>query len=88
MGLFQHDAVKLPGLAVQETLLPGFTIIEEIYRTSQSVLFRALRERDTSQVVLKTVPSRLASPESTAHLRREFTVARDLQVCRAECHSI
>lgn len=80
MGLVQQETGKLPGFTMQESLLPGFTIIEEIYRTSQSVLFRALRERDTSQVVLKTVPTRLASQESTAHLRREYTVAKDLQV--------
>lgn len=71
MGMALNDSVKVP----------GFNIIEEIYRTSQSVLFRALRESNTSQVVLKTVPARLASQETTAHLRREFLVARDLQVC-------
>lgn len=59
---------------------PGFHISEEVYRTLRSVVFRALREKDNSRVILKTVPPALVSPATRARLHREYDVTKDLQV--------
>lgn len=70
MATLQHDVVKFV----------GYNILEEVYRTTHSIVFRALREKDNERVVLKTVPAALVSPATQARLQREYDVVKHLQV--------
>ena len=37
------------------SLLPGYTVTEEVYRSRRRVVYRATRDRDGAKVVLKTL---------------------------------
>ena len=61
--------------------LPGYNASEEIYRSANSIVYRAVRERDNQPVLIKIHNSEYPSPNDLAKYRREYEIAsQTLQV--------
>src|SRR2546425_10253908 len=60
--------------------VPGFSIIEEIYRGRTRVVYRGRRERDGVPVILKTFGEGIPASVASASLRREYDLIKDLDV--------
>jgi predicted ATPase/class 3 adenylate cyclase/tRNA A-37 threonylcarbamoyl transferase component Bud32 len=59
--------------------LPGYHVIETLYVSRISAVFRARREAEDT-VILKTTTSDLPRPTAVARLRREFSLGSSLQL--------
>ncbi len=59
--------------------LPGYNIRETVYESKESLVVRAVRQRDSAAVLLKTNRTRHPSPAQLARLRREFEIAQDIR---------
>ena len=60
--------------------VPGFSIIEEIYRGRTRVVYRGRRDRDGVPVILKTFGDGIPAWVASASLRREYDLIKDLDV--------
>jgi predicted ATPase/transcriptional regulator with GAF, ATPase, and Fis domain len=60
--------------------LPGYSPVAEIYRGRKRVVYRAVRDRDGTSVILKTLVAEFPPPADTAALRREYELLRGLAV--------
>ena len=54
-----------------DMIIPGYTILEDVYRGRRRVLLRAHRERDGARVLLRTFVDAFPSAQDVAALRRE-----------------
>lgn len=61
------------------TLL-GYRVIEQLYESSRSFIYRGVRESDRLPVILKTLKQEYPSPEAIARLRLEYTITYSLDV--------
>ncbi|MCP4353269.1 MAG: AAA family ATPase [Desulfobacterales bacterium] len=61
------------------TTIPGYQIREEIYESSNSVIYRGIRKADSQPVVLKILNREYPKPEELTRFRREYVMTRDLQ---------
>jgi predicted ATPase/transcriptional regulator with GAF, ATPase, and Fis domain len=59
-------------IADRRAQVPGYTVAAELHRGRKRVVYRATRDRDGAQVILKTLVDDYPSPSETAALRREF----------------
>ena len=57
----------------------GYKIIEEVYRSYSVVVYRAIRERDKFQVILKTHASEYAPVNQILRFRNEFDIGSSLK---------
>jgi len=58
--------------------LPGYEILEKIYESTDSVAFRALRERDSRPVIVKTLKAEYPSPRVISKYRQEYELVSSL----------
>ncbi|MEZ6184237.1 MAG: AAA family ATPase [Planctomycetota bacterium] len=56
--------------------LPGYAIGEQVYASSNSLVYRARRERDGAKVYLKVLPEELPPPDKLTRLRRELRMTQ------------
>jgi predicted ATPase/class 3 adenylate cyclase/GAF domain-containing protein/tRNA A-37 threonylcarbamoyl transferase component Bud32 len=59
--------------------LPNYHIIEQIYKSSSSVIYRARRLADEQIVILKALQEDYPSAEKIAHYKQEYEILRHLQ---------
>ncbi|MCF2148929.1 hypothetical protein IQ276_021370 [Desmonostoc muscorum LEGE 12446] len=60
--------------------LSGYQVIEQIYESSNSVIYRGYREADNKPVILKTLRDIYPSPESIACYQREYHIIHNLHL--------
>ncbi len=61
-------------------VISGYKIDENLYKSSNSFVYRARREMDNRPVVLKILDGALASPERIAWFKREYEVTRNIHL--------
>jgi len=59
-------------------ILPGYQVIEQIYESAGSLVYRARRETDNRPVILKVLKGEYPSPKRIALFKREYEVTRNL----------
>ncbi len=62
------------------TTLSDYKITEELYRGSNSLVYRAYRETDKQPVILKMLSSAYPSPEKVARFNLEYEIIRNLNL--------
>ncbi len=60
--------------------LPGYQIIEEIYESSISRVYRGYREQDNQPVILKLLNQEYPAPEAIARYKLEYEITRSLNI--------
>src|SRR5690242_2089756 len=58
----------------------GHSIVETLFESRRSIIYRALREADGRPVVLKVLQAEYPTLDQTARLRREYRMTRDAGV--------
>ncbi len=62
-----------------ESAIGGCDIIDIVYRSPRTTVYRGVRREDLRPVAIKTLTDRYPRPRDLAVLRREFRVARQLR---------
>lgn len=62
------------------TKILGFTILEEIFQSQNSLVYRALHHKKGQNVIIKVLKPLYPSPEKTAWFQREFEILRQLDL--------
>lgn len=60
--------------------IPGYQVVEQLYESSRSFIYRAIRESDQLPVILKTLKQAYPSPEAIARLRLEYKITHSLDL--------
>ncbi|GGA48132.1 protein kinase [Okeania sp. KiyG1] len=58
--------------------LPGYSNLQTLYQGNNNILYRALRQSDSTRVVLKTQTSEYPAPEEIARIRHEYNILKNL----------
>jgi predicted ATPase/serine phosphatase RsbU (regulator of sigma subunit) len=61
-------------------ILPNYQVIEQIYESSHSLVYRAIRNEDNQKVILKVLKEDYPSPEELSRYRQEFEITHDLKL--------
>jgi hypothetical protein len=69
--------VALASTSETTSLLPGYTITEEVYRGRRRIVYRGTRDRDGAPVIVKTLAERSGGTEA---LSREYELIRSLDI--------
>ncbi|MGE3919593.1 MAG: AAA family ATPase [Gammaproteobacteria bacterium] len=59
--------------------LPGYKIKEQLYEGENSILLRAIREKDGLPVIIKLLKKEYPSPDEIVRFKREFQITQDIQ---------
>ncbi|PSB34111.1 serine/threonine protein kinase [Stenomitos frigidus] len=60
--------------------IPGYQVVEQLYESPRSFIYRGVRESDRLPVILKTLKQEYPSPEAIARLRLEYTITHSLDL--------
>jgi len=60
--------------------ISGYQVIEKLYESTNSLVYRGQRRGDGRSVILKTLKQAYPSPEKIAWFKREYTITKNLQV--------
>jgi PAS domain S-box-containing protein len=60
--------------------ISGYQIIDKLYESTNSLVYRGQRIGDGRSVILKTINQAYPSPEKIAWFKREYTITKNLQV--------
>lgn len=60
--------------------IPGYRITEQIYVSSKTLVYRAIREKDQQSVILKLMRSEYPSFTEIAQFRNQYTITKNLQL--------
>jgi len=63
--------------------LTGYQIIEQIYESANSVVYRGIREQDSQTVMLKFLKEEYPSPQALIRYKQEYEIARSLNISQA-----
>jgi serine/threonine protein kinase len=58
----------------------GYQVVEQLYESPRSFIYRGVRECDRLPVILKTLKQEYPSPEAIARLRLEYTITHNLDL--------
>ena len=61
-------------------IISGYTIIEQLYESSHSMVYRGRRDADNRPMVLKVLRGEYPPPEDLARFRREYEMTRSLSI--------
>ncbi len=61
-------------------MTPGYHITEQLYHSTNSVVYRAIRQSDTCPVILKCITEDYPIPERVAWFKREYEVTRTVNL--------
>ena len=59
--------------------IPGYTLDEELHKGTQTLIFRGIRSRDKTPVIIKTPVSSRPDLNAVARLRREYDILSSLE---------
>lgn len=60
--------------------LPGYQVLEQIYESANSVVYRASREQDDLAVILKVLKEDYPAPAELTRYKQEYEIARNLEL--------
>ena len=60
--------------------ISGYQILEEIYESDMSLVYRGLRSQDAQTVILKILKKEYPTPEEIARFKLEYEIARNLNL--------
>jgi len=63
--------------------LTGYQIIEQIYESANSVVYRGIRQQDSQTVMLKFLKEEYPSPQALIRYKQEYEIARNLNISQA-----
>ena len=55
--------------------IPGYQLLEKIYESSNSLVYRALRDADDLPVIIKTLQQEYPSPQELIRYQQEYEMA-------------
>ncbi|MBD2494248.1 AAA family ATPase [Nostoc sp. FACHB-280] len=58
--------------------IPGYRLIEELYNGSRTLVYRAIREIDSSSVIIKLLKNSYPSFSELVQFRNQYTIAKNL----------
>ncbi|MCP5007606.1 MAG: AAA family ATPase [Planctomycetes bacterium] len=61
-----------------KTKIPGYLISEELFRSKRTIIYRALREKDDTSVIIKTLNTGYPSNMEISRFKHEFHVTRKM----------
>lgn len=61
-------------------VIPGYKVSEQLYAGSKSVVYRAIRERDSIQVVIKLLASEYPSFNELLQFRNQYIISKNLNL--------
>jgi PAS domain S-box-containing protein len=61
-------------------IISGYQIIEKLYESTNSLVYRGHRVGDSQTVILKTLKQAYPPPEKIAWFKREYTITKNLQL--------
>ena len=61
-------------------ILPSYQILAQIYHSSNSIVYRALREQDNQGVILKVLKSDYPTPAELIRYKQEYEITRSLNL--------
>ncbi len=61
-----------------KTKIPGYQIKEELFRSNQTIIYRALREKDKTSVIIKTLSAQYPSSRLISRLKHEVHMIQKL----------
>lgn len=61
-------------------MLSGYEIIEKIYESSKTLVYRAVRSSDQKPVVIKALKNKYPTPREIAVFRKQYTLANHLDI--------
>ena len=60
--------------------LTGYKIVEKIYSSSETLVFRGIREKDQISVVIKFLRQEYPKFEKLVQFRNEYTIIKNLNI--------
>src|ERR687885_507803 len=60
--------------------LPGYQILEQIYESANSLVYRAIREQDNQSVILKVLKEDYPTPQELTRYKQEYEITRNLNL--------
>ncbi len=60
--------------------VPGYKIISQIHESTNSLVFRSIREKDTQPVILKVLKQNYPTLEEVCRYQREYNILRNLHI--------
>ncbi|WED23378.1 AAA family ATPase [Vibrio sp. JC009] len=61
-------------------MFPGYQIIEKLHESSNSIVYRALRQADDKQVTLKLLPQKPPTAKQLIRFKREYDILNQLNL--------
>ncbi len=58
--------------------IPGYTVTQEIYQSSRTIIYRGIRENGNQPVILKTLNTKHPSAATIAQLQHEYQVTKEI----------
>ncbi len=60
--------------------LPGYQILTQIYESTKSLVYRAIREQDNQLVILKVLKADYPTPSELTRYKQEYEITRNLKL--------
>ncbi|MBW4618969.1 MAG: AAA family ATPase [Cyanosarcina radialis HA8281-LM2] len=61
-------------------MIPGITVITQIYESANSLVYRGIRDSDKQPVILKVLKTEYPSPEELIRYKQEYEIVRTLNL--------
>ncbi|MBW4527937.1 MAG: AAA family ATPase [Phormidium tanganyikae FI6-MK23] len=61
-------------------MFPGYEIVEKIYESSKTLVYRGIRSGDQKPVVMKVLKNKYPTPREIAIFRKQYSLASDLGI--------
>ncbi|MCW5201461.1 AAA family ATPase [Desulfobulbus sp. US4] len=58
--------------------LPQYQVVQQLYESSQSIIYRSIRKQDNQPVILKILKEEFASPEELSRRKQEYEIITSL----------
>ena len=62
------------------SLIGGYTVLETIHKTRNTVVYRAQKEGDTSTVIIKYLQAKFPSSYEISRFKQEYEIIRNLEI--------
>ncbi|AFZ19629.1 hybrid sensor histidine kinase/response regulator [Allocoleopsis franciscana] len=60
--------------------IPGYQIINQIYESANSIVYRGIREQDSNTVILKVLKQDYPTPQELTRYKQEYEITRNLNI--------
>ncbi|MGB7521490.1 MAG: AAA family ATPase [Spirulinaceae cyanobacterium] len=60
--------------------VPGYKILSQIHESTNSLVFRGIREQDRQPIILKVLKQNYPTPEEIRRYQQEYTILRNLEI--------